>query len=379
VKRLAVAGLSARALAEQAAREGFDVVALDLFGDRDTLSAASRWLPIGDAAASLRIDGPRLLDALDTSVAEDGVEGWVAGGGFDGRADLLEQAAAHLPLFGNDAATVRRVRDPRDFFATLAVHGVVHPEVRHEGPVPAQDWLLKDAGDSGGRHVRGADNGLSAALPGALHYLQRAQAGTPMSATFIANGSAVVVLGCNEQLVGPVGGAPHAFRGVVGPLRCAPPLQRQVEEALHTLVSAFGLRGLCSLDFICDVNGCIHVLEVNPRPPASLALYAELQGGLLRAHLAACLEAALPTGALPTSPLRGTEIVHARRALNLSAAAADWLAIQADTHDLPRGAMTLSPGDPLCSVEAAGEDAATIKQRLAQRCDALLSTLEDGA
>jgi hypothetical protein len=179
VKRLAVAGLSARALAEQAAREGFEVVALDLFGDRDTLSAASRWLPIGDATVSLRIDGPRLLDALDTVVADDGVEGWVPGGGFDGRADLLEQAATRLPLLGNDAATVRRVRDPRDFFATLAVHGVVHPEVRHEGPVPAQDWLLKDAGDSGGRHVRGADTGLSAALPGALHYLQRAQAGTP--------------------------------------------------------------------------------------------------------------------------------------------------------------------------------------------------------
>ena len=378
MKRLAVAGLSARALAEQAAREGFEVVALDLFGDRDTLAAASRWLPIGDAAASLRIDGPRLLAALDTLVADNAVEGWVAGSGFDGRADLLAQAAARLPLLGNDAATVRRVRDPRDFFATLAVHGVVHPEVRHEGPVPAQDWLLKDAGDSGGRHVRAAE-GLAAALPGALHYLQRAQAGTPMSATFIANGSAVVVLGCNEQLVGPVGGAPHAFRGVVGPLRCAPPLQRQVDEALHTLVPAFGLRGLCSLDFICDVNGCIHVLEVNPRPPASLALYGELQGGLLRAHLAACREATLPTGALPISPLRGTEIVHARRPMRLSDAGADWLAAQPDTHDLPRGTMTLSPGDPLCSVEAAGDDATVIKQRLALRCEALLSTLEDRA
>jgi uncharacterized protein len=375
VTRLAVAGLSARALAEQAAREGFDVVALDLFGDRDTLRAASRWWPIGDAAA-LRIDGTRLLAALDAVAADGPVAGWIAGGGFDGRADLLAQAQARVPLLGNDAETVRRVRDPREFFATLATHGVVHPEVRHEGRAPPQGWLLKDSADSGGRHVRPADS-VAPALPGPSHYLQRTQPGTPMSATFIAGGGAAVVLGCNEQLVGRVGDAPHAFRGVVGPLPCPPPLQRQVDEALRTLVPAFGLRGLGSLDFLCDVNGCIHVLEVNPRAPASLALYGSLPGGLLQAHLRACAEGVLPSQALPAGALRGIEIVHARRPMRLSAAAADWLAAQADTHDLPRAATTLSAGEPLCSVSATGDDAQTVKQRLAQRRDALLTTLED--
>ena len=51
---IAVAAISARAMAEAAASDGFKVVALDLFGDTDTRRAASRWLPIG-APGSLQI------------------------------------------------------------------------------------------------------------------------------------------------------------------------------------------------------------------------------------------------------------------------------------------------------------------------------------
>jgi predicted alpha/beta hydrolase len=63
MQTLAVAAVSARAMAEAAAQDGFDVVVLDLFGDLDTRRAASRWLPIG-APGSLHIDGVRVLAAL---------------------------------------------------------------------------------------------------------------------------------------------------------------------------------------------------------------------------------------------------------------------------------------------------------------------------
>jgi uncharacterized protein len=53
VKRIAVASISARALAEAAAREGFGVIALDVFGDVDTRLASSLWLPIGAGGATV--------------------------------------------------------------------------------------------------------------------------------------------------------------------------------------------------------------------------------------------------------------------------------------------------------------------------------------
>ena len=90
---MAVAALSARALAEWARADGRPVLALDAFGDADTRRAAVRWAGIG-SAEGLRIDGQRLLDEL----ARPGLQVWVAGSGFEAQPELLEAAASRLPL-----------------------------------------------------------------------------------------------------------------------------------------------------------------------------------------------------------------------------------------------------------------------------------------
>ncbi len=58
-----VAGLSAGLLAQSAAHAGFNVVALDIFGDRDTREHANMWFDIG--GNGLSIDRTRLYDALE--------------------------------------------------------------------------------------------------------------------------------------------------------------------------------------------------------------------------------------------------------------------------------------------------------------------------
>ncbi|NKJ45506.1 hypothetical protein CIC12_01850, partial [Burkholderia sp. SG-MS1] len=50
---VAVAGLSARLLAQSAARAGLRVAALDIFGDRDTRAAAEVWCDIGGGALTI--------------------------------------------------------------------------------------------------------------------------------------------------------------------------------------------------------------------------------------------------------------------------------------------------------------------------------------
>lgn len=373
MRRLAVAAFSARVLAEMAALEGCDVVALDLFGDRDTRSAASRWIGLGDPA-TLHIDAGRLLAALDELRAH-GADGWLAGSGFDGRAELLAEGARRLPLLGNDPATVARVRDPRLFFAALDELGIAHPAVTHDWPEDRRGWLVKDAGGSGGVHIQPAER-ISLRQLSASAYLQRERPGVPMSATFIANGRDAVVLGCNEQLVRPLGGWRFLYCGVIGPVPLAPALQAEAGHIVQQLAARFGLCGLGSLDFLLDGDR-LEVLELNPRPPASLALYPRIDGGgPIEAHLRACAGGALPVVDARASSVLGTEIVFARGPLRLQERQTAWLAGQQEVHDLPWPGHVWSAGEPVCSVTAQGASASAVREQLARRRDMLLNTLE---
>jgi uncharacterized protein len=367
---IAVAAISARMLAEAARDDGFDVVALDLFGDADTRRACSQWLPIG-RPGRLHIDDALALSALG-SLAQRGVQGWIAGSGFEGRPDLLERGAALLPLIGTTPDAVRRVRNPRTFFDFLDAQGIAHPPVRMTAPADGAAWLVKDASACGGWHIRRA-----APQPGELsrepesvlgqRYFQREMQGAPMSATFIGNGSDACVLGFNRLIVRRLGIWPFVFCGVVGPVPLPDGVAARLKAAVRAIAAAFSLRGLGSLDFMLD-SDAFGVLELNPRPPASMALYGRRyfqsgsQGapcGAVAAHVRACLTDELPPPAahVANDRVQGNEIVFAPRSLSIDELAARRLAERADCHDLPSGAMHFARGDPICSVSAAGADA----------------------
>ncbi len=437
--RLVVAALSARLMAEAAAREGFEVIALDLFGDADTRRAARAWMPIGDPAR-LRIDHARTLAALEAAASRGDVLGWIPGAGFEGDPELLAAGAARLPLIGTAPDDVRRVRDPALFFGALDALGIAHPPVADEAPAAdVARWLLKDSRGSGGWHIRVAARRAGSAHPAgpdtgptlerASHsYAQREAPGRSMSATFVANGSDAVVLGFNVLTVRPMPLAapaaatraptaptprirpeptrPHVYCGAIGPVPLPEAAAHEAASSVRRLAAAFRLRGLGSLDFLLDGERVL-VLEVNPRPPASLALYPG--AGWIGAQLASCLDGRLPPWPVrvpvrlpssvltptptsaptptptsapelvpmpmpmpmprvrsarpagdvlaPDTPLRGTEIVFAR-------------------HHLPAAGTPLAPGDPLCSVDAEAPDEARLRALLAARRERWLDLLE---
>ena len=372
---LAVAAFSARLLAEAAALDGHSVVALDLFGDADTRRASQRWCPIG-APGSMRIDAACVLDALHQLARQDRADviGWIPGSGFEGQPDLLEAGARILPLLGTPVDAVRGVRDPDAFFGVLTAHGIAHPTVSQTAPADPDGWLLKDANGCGGWHIRhaGADPGV--ASEHAATYYQREMPGVPMSATFIADGAQAMLLGINELIVRPLGMRPHVYGGCIGPVAVAPAVARRVDEAVRVLTAEFGLRGWCSLDFI-RAGDAIGVLEVNPRPPASLGLYA--QRGMIDAQLRACLQGELPrAGALAARHVAGHEIVYAGRSLTLDATHAKHLANRTGVHDLPAAGARIAAGDPICSVSAAGDSAGQVRASLGAACDDLKTNLE---
>lgn len=395
---LVVAALSARLVAEAAVRDGHTVIALDLYGDADTRAACRQWQPLGRPGAR-HIEADRLLPALDAAAGAAGdVLGWIPGTGFEGQPELLEQGAQRLPLIGNDANTVRRTRDPRRFFGLLEQHGIPHPAWQIAPPAAdgTFDWLRKDARTAGGQHTRHSGCGLDdrarrqalADPQGSQVYFQREMPGTPLSATYIANGRSACVLGINALLTQPWGEQPHVYRGVIGPVPVPAWVTTQITHALEALVPALGLRGLGSLDVLWD-DERVWVLEINPRPPASMALYltqrfqADTDGsphGLLEAHLRACRQGQLPVpverpAVASDGAVRGTEILYARQPLQLTEAQVASLARRPDAHDVPTQATWLRPGDPLCSVSAAGASVHEVRQRLHNSCAALLHTL----
>lgn len=374
-KRLAVASLSARALVEAAHTEGYRPVALDLFGDADTRRAAEAWMPIGNCA-NFAIDGRALLAALLQLRGEGRADAWIAGSGFEGQPELLEAGSRILPLIGNRPQTVARIRSPATFFARLAALGIPYPETSLAFPSPPSGWLRKDAGSCGGWEVKPAMV-MEPARSASVHY-QRVAPGQPMSALFLAGGGRSHLLGVNVQIARRLGARPYVFHGCIGPVDLPPAFRYRLGEWLDVLAGEFGLRGFNGLDFLFDGER-MTVLELNPRPPASLALYrGVLPGGLIGFHVAASLDGQLPkrVPAKRSGPRRGFLVVFARRSCHVGPAAITVLASLTWCHDLPAVPTRLRQGNPVCTITAEGSSVAAVQTLLQQRRRQILSLLE---
>ena len=387
---LAIAALSARALTEAALADGHQVLALDVFGDVDTQRAAAGWWPVGDVqtdgqteGSALRIHQAPLCTGL-LHAASQGAVGWIAGSGFEADLDLLQAGAAVLPLIGNPAPVWRAVRDPAQFFGCLHAAGLPHPAWQASMPTDTAGWLVKDPGSSGGSAVQHLAQWRRTGQPlPTTAYVQRLLAGQPVSLTFVANGRRALVLGANQQqllganqqqLPAPVGdGAcagrfadgyrPFRFGGIIGPVALPAPAEATLHLALGVLVAHFQLRGLGSLDALLDGDQ-VHLLELNPRPPASLQLYPAAAGqGVVAAHLNACLHGRLPPAPWPThAPLvRGLRLVHTPTMLYITSALSAQLAAWPGVQDVPPPGTHLASGDPLCSLHCGATSVAAVQ------------------
>ena len=345
-----VAGVTGRALAESAARGGHPVVVLDYFADRDTCALAEACRSVV-SSKELRFDRRRLLAAAAELAPPGRSAGLVYGSGFEGRIALLSRLASGRRLFGNAPDIVAAVRDPAKFFPLLDGLGLHHPEVRFSPPADPHGWLVKQPGGSGGAHVHPAEERQVRRRAGA--YFQRVMPGRPCSALFLADGRRTLIVGFNEQYHSPArAGLPYLYGGAVGRVPLPPTVEADLRTRLDALVSATGLIGLNGIDFLLHEESW-SVLEVNPRPTATMELYdLDYERGLFDAHLRAC-DGELPSGVAPARAARASTIVHA----TLPWQVRDGFSFAAWCHDIPQPGTRFAPGDPVCSVLAEGVDA----------------------
>jgi uncharacterized protein len=361
-RAIVVVAQSGRALARSAGRAGIPVHVLDLYADRDTSALALSVSRIGSIATGFRAD--RLLGRLHRIEAREGIDGIVAGSGFEERIDLLEAMARVGRLLGNPPEVVRRAKDPAYFFPLLARLGIPHPETVTEPPARSRavgaGWLCKRIGGTGGVHVRPAE---ACCPPG--RYLQRQLPGRPHSVVFLADGRHAAFVGYNEiRVQDGKGAARFRYRGAV--TVSEPPVAPAVEDAVQALVPALGLVGLCGLDFMLDEDGRYSVLEVNPRPTGTFELYEDLgveEPGLFQMHLSAC------EGRLP----RTVRVLGRGVAAQEVLWASETFAIPDDlrwphwARDRPAGGTLLQAGEPICTLHARAAERKAVDRLLSDR------------
>ena len=354
-----IAAISGRALALSARRGGYVPLVADFFGDQDTVAAAQAHLPPGSGLAQ----GFRehdLAGALERLAAEHLPVGIVCGTGFEDRPQLLARLQQRWRLFGNGANTVARAKDPKMFAALCRDCDIAHPRILLSAPAAREGWVAKRQGGSGGTHVTAGWTKQQ----GAHVYYQSVVPGMPVSALLLANGVSAIVLGFSEQWACPTVRQPFRYGGAVRPATIAPDVAERLAQSACRLAAALSLKGLNSVDFMVDGDK-FAVLEVNPRPGATLDIFEIDAGALFALHIAAC-NGDLIEEAPRFDGARACAIVYAERDV-VAPAQFEWPDWSADR---PRAGIAIRAGEPLCTVHAAAASAAEarglVNRRLAQ-------------
>jgi uncharacterized protein len=341
-----VVAFSARMLAELAAADGYQVTALDRFGDVDLRAVApGATAPSSDALAALAAD----VDA-------DAV---VYGAGFENRPDLVSRLAEGRELLGTPPALLAAVRDPWAVGAAARVAGARAPETRPAAELPGATgrgaWLRKPLPSGGGRGVRRWAGGRLAPT----EILQRRVDGLSCSAVAIADGRRAAVLGLTEQLHRRPG---FGWLGNATPPRLPDAelaeLDGQLRAVCDEVAARFGVRGAFGVDAVWDGRHA-WVLEVNPRPPASLELFGP---GCFEAHVRAARGPGLPSaGTLPAARCAKVKLVlFAGR--DLRAPDPGWWP-EGLARDIPPAGETIKRGAPVCTLISTGAGVPELVER----------------
>jgi predicted ATP-grasp superfamily ATP-dependent carboligase len=359
MKRVLIAGVSCRAAAESAARAGFEVTALDAFGDLDqhpSVKALSVPRDFGarfSAAAAAR---------AARSIESDAV---MYLSSFENHPKAVASLGSGRELWGNPPSALQRVRDPFEVARALRKRGHAVPSIRMAPPRTGK-WLLKPVLSGGGRRVRVWPPGRR--VPRG-YYLQEFVDGTPGSIVFVAARGRAVPIGVSRQLVGEDVFGVSGFQYCGNILAAAGDAQfardralvRRATELAGAIAEEFELVGVNGLDFVAR-GGVPYAIEVNPRWSASMELVERAYGlSVFAAHVAACVNGVLPApGDFDLGKARrgaqafGKAIVFAGHDVVIG----DRWPVSGDQfRDIPHPGERIAAGRPICTVLAPGRDA----------------------
>ena len=402
-----ILGASVRALAESAHRAGWAVHAADLFGDLDVQAISTQSVSVAHEQGGDGEGYPWSLRAAAATFPPSAA--WCYTGALENHPDLVEAIAATRPLAGNPGAVLRTLRDPVQAAAAASAAGLTFPET-HTSPIGLPldgSFLIKPLAGAGGRgihrwtpEVASAHESRHADGLRSTHIWQRFESGVALSAAYCLTHGTARLLGLSRQLIGEpwCHAGRFAWCGAVtlGPRPASPEYDRLttgLQRLGDVLSSQFHAIGLVGVDLVMNAAGRLIVIEINPRPTASMELF-ERSGicSIADSHLSAC-GLPSPTGLLashtPTqaAPVWAKAVLFAEQATPVSPPLIDTMLLESKAWtetdggwpalaDIPRPGQTLPAGGPAVTLFAAGPTAdeaiATLRGRVA-RVDALLA------
>jgi predicted ATP-grasp superfamily ATP-dependent carboligase len=257
---------------------------------------------------------------------------------------------------------VATIKDPERLAALCKEVAIPFPDCSVKRPLAPGDWLSKRIGGAGGAHIRPASHSTAGAA-----YYQRKMPGVPVSALFLAAGGHAELIGFSAQWCSPTADKPYRYGGAVRPAPLAATMEAALAAGVDRLANAASLVGLNSADFLVDGDH-YWLLEVNPRPGATLDIFEPPQGSLFARHISACV------GSLAGMPCdddgaKAAAIVYAEEDIS-SFPALDW---PDWTADRPCPGSTVPAGEPLCTVYACEQTACAAKALADERRQMVLA------
>ena len=363
-KSIIIAALSVRTFVADAVLAGYDVIAIDIFADADTQKIAKQTIVVKQQNG--HFDAEDFLQKLAKVDCAD-IAAFVYGSGFDGNATLLETIAKQLPIFGNLAQTIAKIKHPLDFFKTLGLLRIPYPEISFNKLINTSGWLLKRGGGTGGMHIEYALQDVALKKD---EYFQHEVEATPVSLLFLANKNSAQVVGFNLQLIEATANYPYRFAGAVSHYPINEAVTAQLIDYANKLTKHYGLVGLNSLDAIVLDNSSL-VLEINPRLSASFGLYQSVGAYLIDLHLQACTDDVnfnnFNRRPKIVQKQKGQRIFYAPFNIKLD----DKIVWPEWVTDIPMPHTAIDKDAPVCSVQAIGKDTNQVIELLAARIEQL--------
>ncbi len=346
---------SARMLVDALLDIGVKSIVIDCFADLDTSAAALDYACVKSLAL------PNIKTLVQQLKAQYGLNYLIYGSGIEQYSDSLAFLEGQFVVLGNSTFSIRQLQNKRYFFQRLNSSGIAFPEVVFQQPEKLTGWLVKSFKSEGGLGVADAIDG---AQDGASVYWQRYMPGQVMSALFAAHAAqnTATILGIQKQLTTQG----YLFSGVITELEFPNSVQRQLLEWIQKIVDCFALTGINGLDFIYFNQRC-YVLEINPRPTASIQLYSKVMNTHMQSYFG-------DDSQNRTSPkqYRGFKIIYAGTFVEIGSEIAwpDWV------KDRPQSGQKIGLGLPVCSIVATAKSTEQLMKSLDDKTRAIENFLK---
>jgi len=373
IQRLLLLGLDLVALAKSARSAGFEVFAVDYFGDYDLVSLCDNYKTVvkqmaGKSCGRIQdIFYPEVLIHLTKEILkENSVDAVLLSSGLDDSFEVLEELEEIAPILGNKSEIFRKVRDKHSFFNEIKRLNLPCPETAvvknfEETRKAAKDIgypvIVKPSKGFAGLGVKKAENinelkdcfKFVSSLDNEI-VVQKYISGVHASISLISSSNKVRALTINKQLLGikEAGQSePFGFCGNIVPFDISFDTRQKCLYISQKIAQHFNLKGSNGVDIVISEKEKLpYIIEVNPRFQATLECVEHILGlNIVKLHIAACLNNHLPNISYKERKYCTRLILFAKdrvKVMNLTNLN--------EIRDIPYPGAIIEKGEPLCSV-----------------------------